>query len=84
MSGETATDATTFAELLNGSGPSGSSCRRCGEPATHRAQLIVRPRVKREGGGRGGATPAAVASHKSDLCERCAVQLFAQVKKAMR
>jgi hypothetical protein len=80
MSGEATTDATTFDELLNGAGP-GAGCRRCGEPATHRAQMTVRPRGT---SAKGNGTPPAVANHKTDLCERCAVQLFAMVRKAMR
>lgn len=86
MSGETATEASTFAELLDGQGPAASTCRRCGATATHRVRFQV-TRKRSEGGQGNGAAPGVgktVATHGSDLCERCAVQLFAQVRKVMR
>jgi hypothetical protein len=76
-------DATpaTFSELLGASGV--KACGRCGEPSTHSMRLTVstpRPRS----GQRGGQQADSVASHSGRLCEKCAVQVFATFRKAIR
>lgn len=59
-----------------------SMCRRCTKPATHRIHLVVRAQ-RPKGSGRSGMAPQ-VASHKSDLCEACAVQLFSKFREVAR
>jgi hypothetical protein len=67
----------TFAELSGGRlGTRG--CHRCGEPATHSLMLRVVAIGQAQGGNE------TTASHKTQLCEACAVQLFAATRKAMR
>lgn len=65
----------SFADLPTGGG---SRCRRCGEVATHRLQVTVRPlSTERK------LTPA-VANAKSDVCESCAVDVYEVVAKAVK
>lgn len=64
----------TFDEL--GAGRGGDACRRCGDTATYGVTIHAR-KLGQHGG-------ASKASHKTTLCEGCAVQIFAATRKAMR
>ncbi len=84
MPAEPADGPTTFEEYLGEASRAGSvlGCRRCGQPATHVLDLAARQR--RGAAGRRAGPSKAIAKKKSDLCERCAVQLFAKVSEVMR
>jgi len=74
------TDGTlpkSFADLQSISGT--VMCRRCDQPATHRVHVGVTVRS----GGRGKSAPP-IATHKGDLCESCAVDVFIRFREVVR
>jgi hypothetical protein len=73
----------TFKELL-GEDASLAICSRCPATATHTVSVRVTVPRPRRPGHSGGIMSDRIAAHSSRLCERCAVQIFATFRKAIR